>query len=386
MKKWFVFILIFFTVSVIKGEEDVKFKILPSGRVLIDGALYASPQKYMFRDGMAIPEARLGAKFYYGKWSSWIDVGFAYGRIGLRNMWIQYDFNDKNALRVGNFLQPFGYQSPTTTNNKPTFEQPLASALFTPGLQLGLMYTFKNESFYSASAFHVESSALTNVMNYPLFNQQGYTILTRCVWRNGKAGIYGKPIIQGGISLGFSSPDRHLVDDEDIHSGFTYSAAFPTKVTNETAVSAIVGNARNKFKLTPEILVAYKRIGLESQYFFQTIGRKNNLSNVKAQSFYVNLRGIIFGGDYSYDSSSAILSNPKKNALECVIDYNYANLSDPKAGLFGGRANSFNVTFNYYFNQYITARLNYAYTHVWEREGYDPITQNAFQLRLMLLF
>ena len=386
MRKWPLFLCMLFAFILAKAEEDVKFKVMPSGRVLVDGALYASPQKYMFKDGMAIPEARLGAKFYYGKWSSWIDVGFAYGKIGLRNMWIQYDFNDKNSLRVGNYLQPFGYQSPTTTNNKPTFEQPLASALFTPGLQLGLMYTFKNESFYSASAFHVESSALTNVMNYPLFNQQGYTILTRFAWRNKQAGKEGAPILQGGLSLGFSSPDRHLVDDEDIHSGFTYSALFPTKVSSETAVSAVVGDARNRFKLTPELLLGYKRIALESQYFFQTISRKNGLRNVNAQSVYVTLRGVIFGGDYSYDAALAILSNPKKNSLECVLDYNYANLSDSKAGIFGGRANGFNVTLNYYFNPYITARLNYAFTHVWDRHGYDPMTQNAFQVRLMLLF
>lgn len=369
-----------------KAEEEPKFKVTPSGRILIDGAVYSSPQKYLFKDGMAIPEARLGAKMSYGKWSSWIDVGFAYGKIGLRNMWIQYDFNSNNSIRVGNYLQPFGYQSPTTANNKPTFEQPLASALFTPGLQLGAMYTFQNPSFYSASGFHVESSALTNVMNYPLFNQQGYTLLTRFAWRNKKAGQPDKPILQAGISFAFSSPDRHLIDDKDIHSGFTISALYPTKVSSETAVSAVIGNARNRFKLSPEILLAYKKVAFESQYFFQTIARKEGLKPYNAQSCYVTLRGILFGGDYSYDSATAHLVNPKKNALELVADYNYATLSDAKAGIFGGRANSFNVTLNYYFNPYITARLNYSYTHTWDRQDYIPATQNAFQLRLMVLF
>lgn len=382
----FLFLGIISLLSLRAEDDDAKFKIVPSGRVLIDGAVYASPQKYMFRDGMAIPEARLGAKMYYGKWSSWIDVGFAYGKIGLRNMWIQYDFNPHSSVRVGNFLQPFGYQSPTTANNKPTFEQPIASALFTPGLQLGVMYTFFNPSFYSASAIHVESSALTNVMNYPLFNQQGYTLLTRFVWRKKDSGIAGKPIVHAGISFGFSSPDRHLIDDQDIHNGFTNSALFPTKVSSETAVSAVIGNARNRFKLTPELLLAYKRIALESQYFFQTIARKNNLSAVNFHSAYATVRGILIGGNYSYDPASAILVNPKKHTLECVADYNYATLSDAKAGIFGGRANSFNITFNYYFNAYITARLNYSYTHVWDKFDNSPTTLNAFQLRLMVLF
>lgn len=368
------------------ADENEKFKVVPSGRVLIDGAVYASPQKYMFKDGMAIPEARLGVKMYYGKWSSWIDVGFAYGKLGLRNMWIQYDFNSHSNIRAGNFLQPFGYQSPSTANNKPTFEQPLVSALFTPGLQLGVMYTYHNPSIYSGTSVHMESSALTNVMNYPLFNQQGYTFLTRFVWRQKDSGINGRPIINVGMSFGFSSPDRHLVDDYDIHQGFTNSANFPTKVSTETALSITVGNARNRFKLSPELLLSYKRLALESQYFFQTISRRNNLKSYNAQGAYVTVRGILIGSDYTYDSSLAQLVYPKKNTLELVADYNYATLSDSKAGLFGGRANSFNCTLNYYFNAYVTARLNYSYTHVWDRADFNPISQNAFQLRLMVLF
>lgn len=369
----------------LSANDETKFKVLPSGRVLIDGALYASPEKYMFKDGLAIPEARLGAKFFYGNWSSWIDVGIAYGKIGLRNMWIQYDFNDKNSIRFGNFLMPFGYQSPTTANNKPTFEQPLASALFTPGLQLGAMYTFKNKNFYSATAFHVESNALTNVMNYPLFNQQGYSFLTRFVWRKYKENDNNKPFYQAGISLGFSSPEKHLVGDYDVHNAFTNSAYFPTKVSSVIALSSTIDQAKNRFKLSPEILFSYKRIALESQYFFQTISRRNNLSTCNAQGFYVTLRGVLIGTNYSYDSTSAILSHPKKNSLEFVADYNYSNLTDS----FSGKANSVTMTLNYYFNPYITARLNYTYTKVSEfPEGteFTHRSQNAFQVRLMLLF
>lgn len=387
MKRYFtLLILAIASIGLIQAEEEAKFKVVPNGRLLIDGALYASPEKYLFKDGMAIPEVRLGVKMWYGKWNTMIDVGFAYGKIGLRNMWIQYDFNSKNSLRIGNFLQPFGYQSITTYSNKPTFELPLAAALFTPGLQLGLMYTYQDSRFYSASAFHVESSALTNVMNYPLYNQQGYSLLTRFVYRNFNNEESGKPIINAGISFGFSTPDRRLVNDEDIHDGFTNSANFPTKVSTLTAVSATVGNAKNRFKLTPELVLAYKRFGLESQYFFQTIARRNDLKAYNAQGMYVTFRTMLIGGNYTYDASIAQLAYPKKNALEFVADYNYATLSDKKADIFGGRANGFNFTLNYYFNAYFTARLNYAYTHVWDRQGVEPITQNAFQLRLMVLF
>lgn len=140
------------------ADDSPKLQVTPSGRILMDGALYASPQKEQFPDGMAIPEVRLGAKFKYGKWSANIDMGYAYAKLGLRNIWLEYGFNNHSSIRFGNFIHQFGLQS-TSLSLKSTFEQPLASALFTPGLQLGVMYVNYTPAFYGAVSAHVESSA-----------------------------------------------------------------------------------------------------------------------------------------------------------------------------------------------------------------------------------
>lgn len=383
MKAKFLFALLsLLSSSAISADDSPKLQVSPSGRILMDGALYASPQKDMFPDGVAIPEVRLGAKFKYGKWSASIDACYAYAKVGLRNMWIEYGFNDHSSIRFGNFIHQFGLHA-TSLSMKSTFEQPLANALFTPSLQMGAMYVNYSKHFFGAVSAHVESSARTEIMNAPLFNQQGYGLLSRLVWRNARE---DRPVIQAGISGGFSTPQRHIVGNEDIHDGFAISANFPTKVAQVEAIGTTVGNSKNLFKLSPELLLSYDRLALESQYFFQQINRRQGLNAFRAQGCYATLRGIIFGDRYSYVSSTALVSNPKNKTLECVLDYNYATLSDAKANIWGGRSNSFNVTFNYYFNPYITGRLNYTYTHVWDREGHDPMTLNGFQARLMLLF
>lgn len=383
MKAKFLFALLsLLSSSAISADDSPKLQVSPSGRILMDGALYASPQKDMFPDGVAIPEVRLGAKFKYGKWSASIDACYAYAKVGLRNMWIEYGFNDHSSIRFGNFIHQFGLHA-TSLSMKSTFEQPLANALFTPSLQMGAMYVNYSKHFFGAVSAHVESSARTEIMNAPLFNQQGYGLLTRLVWRNARE---DRPVIQAGISGGFSTPQRHIVGNEDIHDGFAISANFPTKVAQVEAIGTTVGNSKNLFKLSPELLLSYDRLALESQYFFQQINRRQGLNAFRAQGCYATLRGIIFGDRYSYVSSTALVSNPKNKTLECVLDYNYATLSDAKANIWGGRSNSFNVTFNYYFNPYITGRLNYTYTHVWDREGHAPMTLNGFQARLMLLF
>ncbi len=380
-KSFFAILSILF-VSNVYAQEAPKLQVSPSGRILMDGALYASPQKELFPDGVAIPEVRLGAKFKYGNWSASMDVCYAYAKIGLRNMWIEYGFNDHSAIRFGNFIHQFGLHA-TSTSLKSTFEQPLANALFTPSLQMGAMYVNYSKHFFGAVSAHVESNARTNIMNSPSFNQQGYGFLTRLVWRNAAP---DRPVFQTGISGGFATPQRHLVGDVDVHDGFAISANFPTKVAQVEAIGTTVANSKNLFKLSPELLLSYDRFALESQYFFQQINRRGGLHAFRAQGCYATLRGIIFGDRYSYVSSTALVSNPKNKTLECVLNYNYATLSDSKAEIWGGRSNSFNVTFNYYFNPYITGRLNYTYTHVWNREGHDPMTLNGFQARLMLLF
>ncbi len=364
------------------ADDSPVLSLKPSARMLLDGALYASPQKELYPDGMAIPEARLGVKMSYGKWSSTIDVGYAYAKVGLRNMWIEYGFDSHNALRFGNFIHQYGLQS-TSSSLKCTMEQPTASALYTPGIQLGAMFTHWSNHLYAAASFHVESSALTQVMNMPLFNQQGYGILSRVVYRNPSP---DGPIWHVGISGGFATPQRTVKDNADIHDGFTTSANYPTKVVQASELGVTVDKAMNQFKFTPEVVFAYDRFAFEGQYFFQQINRRQNLQAFRSQSGYATLRGLIIGKPYSYVSSTAQLGTPGKGSLECVLNYNYATLSDSKAGIYGGRANTFSATLNYYFNPYITLRLNYFHTHAWDRTDVDPSTLNGFQARLMVLF
>lgn len=356
--------------------------VKPTGRILMDGALYASPHKQDFPDGVAIPEVRLGANMTYGQWSSGIDVGVAYGKVGMRNMWIQYDFNPGNAVRFGNFIHEFGLQS-TSLSKKCTFEQPMASALFTPGLQLGAMFTHRSPHWYAAASVHVEKSSVTQVMNYPAFNQQGYGVLTRQVARGGspQSGLW-----QAGLSAGFATPQRHLVDNTDIHDAFTFDANYQTKVVQQQALGVTVDKAMNLFKLSPELLLCRGRLAFEGQGFWQQVNRRGGLEAYRAWSGYANFRAMVFGGPYRYSAGTAQLANPDRNALECVLNYNHVHLSDPGANLFGGNANNLSGTLNWYINPYITARLNYTFTHTWNRAGHGPLTLNTFQARLMVLF
>ena len=112
--------------SAMAQDSEPKFTIKPTGRILMDGAVYLGGNDDIegtgdkkFVDGVAIPDLRLGVKAGYGKWKAKVDVGFGYGKVGLKDTYIEYDFNESNLIRGGYFVPQFGLNSETSSSMKP---------------------------------------------------------------------------------------------------------------------------------------------------------------------------------------------------------------------------------------------------------------------------
>ncbi|MCM1377886.1 MAG: OprO/OprP family phosphate-selective porin [Clostridium sp.] len=366
-------------------QREPKLSIKPCGRLLMDGALYSSPQKDMFKDGVAIPDVRLGAKLDYGNWKAVIEVGYAYNKVGLKDLYMEYDFNSHNLIRIGSFIHQYGLQSSTGASMKITMEEPVSNAIFNDPRQLGVMFIHSAKNYFVTASAHAEPSATTVILRPQQYTQEGYGFRSRLVGRpiaeNGR-------VAQIGFSAGFATPQR--TGDPDIHNAFQLKADYPTKVSQVTALDATVSDARNMWKFTPEILLNYGPVALESQYYWTRISRRHNLYHFTGQGAYVFLRGLILGGDYSYSPMIAALATPKPKSLEAVVGYNYTDVTSAKAGIYGGRLNNFTLTFNYYINKYMLCRLHYSYTHTWGRRdasGEVPsVSVNGFMARLQVLF
>ena len=362
--------------------DKAKFSVRPAGRLLIDGALYASPQKEDFKDGAAIPDVRLGAKMGYGKWSATIEVGLAYGKVGMREMYLQYDFNDKHSLRAGNYIHQYGLQSYCGSSSKCTMEEPVSNAIFAEGYLLGVGYTYSGSRFFAAASAHVEPSAMTEVLTPDKFTKEGYGFLTRLLYRPVHSdGV----LLQAGISGGFATPQ--LSGSPDTHDAFTFKARFPTRVTQVTALETTVDHAGNLWKFTPELMLSYGRVALESQYYFNRVNRKGGLHAYTGQGAYVTVRGLILGDrNYGYNAHFGGFTSPGKGTLEAVLSYNYTDATCAEAGLYGGHLNDFSVTCNYYINKYVTARLHYSRTHTWGNPTVGNKDLNAFMARVQVMF
>ncbi len=321
-----------------------------------NGAEAAGDTKFV--SGVAIPDLRIGVKASYGQWQAKVDVGFGYGKVGLKDTYIEYDFNSENLIRGGYFVPQFGLNSETSSSMKPSYEEPTSNEFFyaNPRL-LALMYEYSGDKYFAATTLFAEAAAMTN--NATAMGKQAWGAQTRLVWRPSHTD--DGTIAQLGISLNYSSPTA------DDHSGFEFTSNFPSRVSKVGLLNAQVDHARGLFKFTPELLLAKGRFALEAQYYYMNVARKDGFSSYCAQGAYGMLRGLLAGSNYTYTMGDAGVATPAPHSFEMVLMYNYTNASDASAGIYGGITNDASCTFNYYINKYMIARLRYSYTTVRDR-------------------
>ena len=366
------------------SAESDNLKINPLGTLLIDGGLFASPQKSLFPDGVAIPDVRLGVAGSIGKWSAKIEVSYSLGKIVLKDVWMQYTFSSTDFLRAGLQMQHFGYQNSQAACQKVTMIEPICNTVFNEAHMIGVEWYHNADKFYTTLALHAEPKASSVLLGADEMIREGYGVRSRLV---------GRPLhnpgrmVQFGVSGAFLTPQYNGTSGKaDTHDSFSFNANFPTRIGSVSAIGSKVSNAMNLWKLSPELMLCYDRIALESQYFFMQVNRRMDLTSYRASGAYATLRGILIGGDYTYNMGVAGIDTPAKGSLEGVASYNYTSLSDGRSAIFGGRVNDLSVGLNYYINKYMMAKFRYSYTHTWDREDVAPMSLNAFQMRLQFIF
>ncbi len=367
-------------------DDAPKFSVKPTGRILMDGAVYMGgngniqeDEDTRFVDGVAIPDLRLGVKASYGKWKAKVDVGFGYGKVGLKDTYLEYDFNPSNLLRVGYFVPQWGLNSETSSSMKQTYEEPTSNEFFyaNPRL-LAAMWVYDKDRFFAGTSIFAEANAMTQ--NATAMGKQAWGAQTRLVWRPRHS---DGDVFQIGSSFNYSTPTA------DDHSAFDYTANFPSRVSKVPVLSACIDHARGLFKMTPELLFIKSNFALEAQYYYMNVARKDGFSNYTAQGAYGMVRTLLIGSQYTYSHADAGVATPAKGSLEFVLGYNYTNASDSKAGIMGGIMNDINCTFNYYINSWMLARLRYSYSTVRHRDVENLLPKrhvNILEARLQIIF
>ena len=373
-----------YAVSESTGEMKPKLKFTASGLVVLDGAVY-TPGSDGFANGVTLPDIRLGGKVDYGPWEAKVDLGFGYGKFSMKDVFIQYTFSGSSSLiRAGYFVHQFGLNTSSSSSNKPTIENPSTDDFFeSMSRKLGIMYKLNLPEFYmGVSAFTGTGLSGANT------STKGFTnvgALGRFVWRPiARSGA----VVQVGVSPWYQNAFREKRGIDGREQGeryFDFGCSFPTRVARVDLLGAEITDARDLFKITPELLLSYGPLALESQYYFMNVWRMDGLPCYQAQGAYGVLRGLLLGDkEYTYSNGNAGLNLPRPGSLELALGYNYTNACS--ADIRGGITDDYSVTLNYYINKYMVARLGWHYTDVRGSAVSADRHVNTFQARVQFKF
>ena len=382
MKRFLTIFTLWMTVSlVISAQEEPKLIVKPSGRILFDAA-YINPQhkEDQLNSGVGIPDMRVGVGFTYGQWKGKIDMGYAYGKVNMKDVFLQYDIDKKNFIRGGYFIHQYGYQSCTSSSFKETMEEPHSNAVFNNDRMIGLMYEHTEDKFLATASVVVETDAMKQTSDAT--DKQALGAMTRLVYH---PTIERGNMFHVGISGGIEGA-RYSSDKELNHKQFTLSTRWPMRVAKVNAQQAVVTDAKLMYKFSPELLYSKGRFAIIGQYFWNRITRESGLHNFTGSGAYVTLRGLIKGRDYSYTKTDGGLATPDPGNMELCLQYNYTSLSDASAGIYGGYLNDWALCYNFYPNKYMIWRVRASYTQVTNRSGFEDNHATILETRFQVKF
>lgn len=380
MKRFSIYILLFLFISATASAEEGNpdFKIVPTARALFDAAAYL-PQDSDFRPGICIPDIRLGAKANFGKFEARADVSYRFGKLYPADIYIKWNIDENSFLKGGYFVHQFGLQSATGASDKISMEEPIAQSVFGELRLLGAMYVWRNPGFHFAGSLFVQSDAALKHSNELGRTGAGGLVRGLCHPATSKGNIF-----QAGISVLFQSANGTGNKD---NLTWNFKSPFPTKVASVACIDAQVDRLKSVFKLSPEILWSRGRVAAEGQFYYLQANRHAGLTSFKACGGYV-LSRILLGrnASYSYSPWTGYLATPSPRTWEIVGGWSCADLNDSQSEIYGGTANEFTATLNYYLNRWITWRLNYSYTDRRADHGLPSRHANIFQTRIQFIF
>ena len=382
MKKHFCLLVVGLALSTaVWAQDEPKLVVKPSGRILMDASyVNADHQTDELRSGVGIPDMRVGVGFTYGQWKGKIDMGYAYGKVNMKDVWIQYDFDKHNFVRGGYFIHQYGYQSCTSSSFKETMEEPQSNAVFNNDRMPGLMFEHTDAKTLATLSLVVETDAMKQTTDKT--GDEAVGALTRLVYHPfTERGHMFHVGISGGIEGARYSSDEALN-----HKQFTLASRWPMRVAKVNAQEAVITDAKVMYKFSPEVLYSSGRFAVAGQYFWNRITRSYGLPSFTGSGAYVTLRGLIKGRNYSYTMNDGGLATPDPGNMELCLQYNYTSLSDASAGIRGGYLNDWALCYNYYPNKYMIWRVRASLTKVTNRSGFDDNNVSILETRFQVKF
>jgi len=359
-------------------NKSAGYKLWLDNRVYIDGAYFFDDDTYNpIGNGVTVRRARFAIKaILHNNWYGEIDLDFAGSHVEMKDMIIGYRFTEKEgwkknlSFRAGNFKEAFSMETVTTSRYVSFIERSLASK-FSPSRHLGIQarkydkYWLVYTGVHFADLGGMEEAGFSQTHNKKLGMDEGYSWTTRVVLR---LPIDKKDMIfHVGGSYSYRTPKTSWENPNSWrHSTRTMSNINRKKYLDTDDII----NVESRSLMGLELVGAWKNFMFQSEYLTSSLAGTDlngvkGISATTADGMYAQVGWLIFGGRYQYNSGEGEFTRVKRGRdwgdIELAVRYDYLNLNDFDAKIYGGGANAYTVGLNYHVNSNVKFMLNYSY-------------------------
>jgi len=324
-------------------------------------------------DGGHIRRARFAFKAQVSeKWYGEIDFDFRDLEVDINDVYLQYSVNDALSFQVGQFREPMGMMTNTTSRYVTFMERPLSCEL-DPSRHMGIGAKYSHPWFYAGAG---------------LFTDEAYGVDEKDIRRKKRTGTESSKAVTGRI-MGFP------IKGDDIVLGIGAGGSYRTpQITDEGAYTVRVrvndenrtsqkrfldteevGRVKNIVLANAELAFAYKSFRLQGEYKIMTLKRGKiyddinytgqNLKDANYGGYYIEASYYLFGDrqNFNYGDAEFTRINPKskKGSVEIAARYSYLNLNDEDAKVKGGEGKITSLGITYWAKKNVRIILNAAY-------------------------
>jgi phosphate-selective porin OprO/OprP len=345
-------------------SADGNYKMWMDNRVQLDGYIFSNDALNELGNGMTIRRMRFAMKAEFWKnWYGEIDLDFESSGTEIKDAYLKYTSDSKKwDFKAGHFKEGYGMETTTTSRYLLFMERSLAST-FDPSRHLGFQTNFHGDNFLFVGGVHfntvgdAEEVTITKDRNKDDGVDEGYSLTGRAVWTpiNNE-----DKLLHLGVAGTYRTPKTYWEDGAYRLSTRSHSAVNRKKFLDTDDIF----NVDNVTGYTFELAGKLKGLMFQGEYKVHNVNMKEGV-DASFNGYYMQAAYLLNGGNHNYNKNEGeftrITPGSSKGDLELALRYDFIDLNDFDASIYGGSAEGYTIGLNYYVNPNIKFMVNYIY-------------------------
>ncbi|UMB52646.1 porin [Lutibacter sp. A64] len=345
-------------------SEDGNYKMWMDNRAQLDAYIFSNDALNELGNGITIRRMRFALKAEFWKnWYGEIDLDFESSGTEIKDAYLKYTADSKKwDIKAGHFKEGYGMETTTTSRYLLFMERSLAST-FDPSRHLGFQTNIYANKFLFVAGVHfntvgdAEEVTITKDANKDDGVDEGYSLTGRAVW----APINdNEKLLHLGVAATHRTPKTYWEGGAYRLSTRSHSVVNRKKFLDTDDISGV----DNVFGYTFELAGKYKGVMFQGEYKEHNVNMIDGI-DASFKGYYAQAAYLLLGGKHNYNTKEGeftrITPGSDKGDIELALRYDFIDLNDFDASIYGGSAEGYSAGLNYYVNPNVKVALNYVY-------------------------